>query len=192
MKKYFLRFAIAFLTFAVGIGFAASWFSDFFFYKPLANTEAREDSIKAKQTEGNQELTFESIGIIDIVWTGRGEPPPYLTIYKASDKTEVRSESRDFKTEKSARKRFNQEIDKADKIIELSPCINYWNRQIGEKAFVESGKKVFILKYTKVWAEKKESYKMTIDKTPSLRHAVAFEKWDECSKRGLVLNQLKP
>jgi hypothetical protein len=162
-------------------------------YKPLANNEERKDLIEVKQTEENPELTFESTGIIiHAMWNGRDELPPHLTFYKASDGTEVRSESKDFKTEKSARKRFEQIMKEADKIIELSPCIDYWNKQIGEKAFVESGGKVFILKYTKVWQENKEIFEMTIDKTPSFRHAAAFEKLDECSKRGLVSNQLKP
>jgi hypothetical protein len=196
MKKYLSRFGIALLTFGIGVILVSSWFINFFLYKPLGIDEAKIASIqlqKNKENKENQTLSFQQTGSIACGWDSFKNQASW-TSYTASDGMQIYSELiYDLKSEKSARKRFNQEIKKAAKILEISPYLDYWKRQMGEKAIVESDGKFSMIKYFKVSSEYSgETFSVTVLESSSLKHLTIFDEQRESLARSFIVNKLKP
>ena len=190
MKKYFFRFGIALLTFGIGNSLLSPLPINLFLYKPFAEDKIKKDSVEQiLQAELSRSLTFEQTHGMSC-----GNHPSSKLIYKASDGAEILSTSiHNLKSEKQARKKFQQYIKNASKIIEVSPYLDYWKRKLGEKAVIESGGKVLIIKYyPKDSPSLKENFYITILETPTLRHVLAFEEQEESFYRSLIINKLKP
>lgn len=186
MRKYFQRFAILILTFLIGVGITSYFYSTLYEALPDSNEPALQ--LQGEEKHKVQKLTFQSGPIIDPAYPVQWWPTDFI----ASDGEGISCRSRNVKSEKSALTIFEREIKNTGKVLEIFPYLDYWNKKVGEKAFVESGGKVYIIEYYEIWWETEESYDLEVIETPSLRHALAFEDWKESSERGLVTRQLKP
>lgn len=186
MKKYIFRFGIALFTFGIGVGLVSFCFFNFFSYNPLTENEINKNLVQVQQTNQNR-------AIIACGMDSFGESVSH-TLSTLPDGTELNSTLiTSLKSEKSARKRFIHEMKTATRIIEVSPYLDYWKRPLGEKAFVESGGKVIIIKYWKNPSYiNKNGYYMKIVETLSLQHARTIDEEQESLERSVIINKLNP
>ncbi len=188
MKKYFFRFAIALLAFSIGL--ASSRGIDFFLYKFLLGPEIKEDLVQVQQPKENQEIKFQGTACGTDSF-GNSFTNSFFVLPDGTTLSSMLITR--LKSEKSARKRFNHELKTATRIIEVVPYLDYWKRKLGEKAFVESGGKVIIIKYWKNPSSINENeHYMSIIENQSLQEARNTDEEAESFERSLIVNKLKP
>jgi outer membrane lipoprotein-sorting protein len=190
MKKYSFRFVVVFLTFAVGVAFANSWFSEILLTKFFAIDEINAEFVQTQGSEKTEELSFYSKG--GLIACGRESVDSNL--YSVSDGSEISSTSvYNFKTGKQNRKNFESYLKKAITVYELSSILDEEKNEIGKKAIIEVKDKVLIVSFSELKSEYGKSFVMTTVTTPSLRHALAFEKEQESFAKSVIMaSQIKP
>jgi hypothetical protein len=190
MKKYSFRFASAFLAFAFGVAFANSWFSEILISKFFAIDEINAESVQTQLFEKTEELRFYSKGGL----IACGEETTSSRLYSVSDGSEINSTSiYNFKTGKKIRKNFESYLKKAITVYELSSIFDDEKNEIGKKAIIEIEETVLIISFSETKSGYGKNFVMTIITTPSLRHALAFEK-EQVSfvKSTIMASQIKP
>jgi hypothetical protein len=185
MRKIFIRFSVAIVTFVSGVVLTGVFGSVSFSVASLEPVEINDVTVQLNETK--QALTFKSkCGI------ACGNDVTY-TCFEAHDGAIIGSTLiYGMRSETSVFKRFQREIRKADRIIENGPYLDYWKRKLGERAIIEKNSNFLIIKYSKNSSKYDNSYHMLIREAPSRQHAIEFDDQEESLSRSFYVNRLKP
>lgn len=182
MKTYAFRFAVGIVAFAFGTALATARFSDFLPDKFLSKSEISATAVQVQTTEQTGELSFNEV--VPAVLACGGNSPTARSSYNVSDGSKIEVVAHRFDSEKQARKKIDSIFRRSAKILEQSPILK---DEGGSRFVVEVENEILIVSLSKIQTKEAKWFVLTTITAPSLRHALAFERYREDYRKSMLM-----